>query len=70
MGVGGAQERMVELQRDLVLRAPIRPGALRVYLHPQGASRSAACARTLRSLRQMLATRTPVTYSELLDARA
>ncbi|MFO1538930.1 MAG: DUF2334 domain-containing protein [Chloroflexota bacterium] len=66
MGVGGRYETGVEIQRDLILRRPRPPRTVRLFLHPQGASGSAACNRTLDRLAQLLRTHRPVTYSELL----
>lgn len=66
MGVGGRYETGVEIQRDLILRRPRPPRTVRLYLHPQGASTSAACARTLDRLADLLRTHRPVTYEELL----
>jgi predicted deacetylase len=40
----------------------------RVFLHPQGASTSADCARVLRRIGQLRSERTATTFSGLLDA--
>ena len=39
----------------------------RFFLHPQGASRSLACARVLREIGEAARTRRPITFAELLD---
>ena len=68
MGAGSVQERLVAMERALVLAAGSRLPVVRVFLHPQGASRSRACASVLRALDGLLRERDPVTYAALLDA--
>jgi predicted deacetylase len=70
MGAGPNQERMVALggavlsrPLGMLLRAP----AHRFFLHPQGASSSAACAGALAGIASLARTHRPATYSELLD---
>jgi hypothetical protein len=66
MGVGGAAERFYELQREVTLRFPRPAGVLRVYLHPQGAPESPACARALRRIAGLVGERRLATYADLL----
>jgi hypothetical protein len=41
--------------------------ALKVFFHPQGASRSAACARVVQRLAPLVGRRRLVTYAALVD---
>jgi len=68
MGAGPSQERLVAIERLLVTAAASRLPAVRVFLHPHGASRSRACSAVLGSLERLMSERTPVTYAALLDA--
>lgn len=68
MGASPRQERLVAMERLLVSAGMSRLPVARVFLHPQGASGSRACAAVLRTLSRLVATRTPVTYAALLDA--
>ena len=68
MGAGPSQERLVAVERLLVTAAASRLPAVRVFLHPHGASRSRACSAVLGSLERLMSERTPVTYAALLDA--
>lgn len=70
MGTGGLSEALVGLEgrfaRSIWQR--IATGPVRVFLHPQGAPRSRACAATLRVVGQLLRRGyRPRTYLELLD---
>ncbi|MGO9180786.1 MAG: DUF2334 domain-containing protein [Candidatus Limnocylindrales bacterium] len=68
MGADGLQEGLIDAEAGLLMAAqPLLP-ALRVFLHPVRASTSPACRRTLRLIERLLRTRTPVTYTQLLDA--
>jgi predicted deacetylase len=68
MGADRLQEALIGAEAGLLMAAePLLP-ALRVFLHPVRASRSPACRRTLRLIERLLRTRTPVTYTQLLDA--
>jgi predicted deacetylase len=66
MGVGGRQERLYELQREVTVRGPIQPQTLRFHLHPQGARRSPACGRALHRLGRLVREREVATYTRLL----
>lgn len=70
MGAGVAQERLVRLGGTVLsrpLRVLLRAPAHRFFLHPQGASRSAACAAVLTALAGVARDNRPMTYAELLD---
>ena len=67
MGADVTQERLVAAERRLVMALQRRIPVVRVFLHPQGARRSRACAAVLRTLERLLTVRTPVTYATLLD---
>ena len=71
MGTGGPTETLVGLEGWLVRTVWRRllPGPVRIFLHPQGASRSAACAATLRAIGRLRPSLRPMTYRELLDGR-
>lgn len=66
MGAGPVQESLVGVERALVGAIASRFPTVRVFVHPQGAERSGACAAVLRSLERMLRSRSPVTYAEVL----
>lgn len=68
MGAGPIQERLVGVERALVVGGSAALPVLRVFLHPQGAERSAACAAVLGALERLLRRRTPVSYAALLGA--
>lgn len=68
MGAGPVQERLVAVERLFVQALVPALPVVRLFLHPQGAERSTACAAVLHALERMLATRRPVTYAALLDA--
>ncbi|GIW19720.1 MAG: hypothetical protein KatS3mg065_0016 [Chloroflexota bacterium] len=69
MGVGGAVEGLVGLEGWFVRSVwyPVAGGPVRVFLHPQGAPRSRACAATLRAIERLRRSLRPTTYLELLD---
>jgi predicted deacetylase len=69
MGVGGVGEGLVGLEGQLVRSVwhPLLGGAARVFLHPQGAPRSRACAASLRAIGRLRRSLRPTTYRELLD---
>jgi len=71
MGTGGPTETLVGLEGWLVRTVWRRllPGPVRIFLHPQGAPRSAACAATLRAIGRLRPSLRPTTYRELLDGR-
>ncbi len=70
MGTGGVAEALVGLEERFVrsLWPRLAGGSSRVFLHPQGAPRSRACAATLRTLDRLRRTHRPSTYLGLLDA--
>lgn len=71
MGTPGLAEALVGLEGRFV-RAIWRASggrAVRVFLHPQGAPESAACAATLRAIGRLRETHRLTTYRELLDGR-
>lgn len=68
MGAGPAHETLIRLGGRLCMAAEPRAPVVKVFLHPQGAPRSAACRRTLLQLRQLLRERRPTTYAQLLAA--
>jgi len=68
MGAGGSSEALVGVERVLVATAASRLRTVRVFLHPQGAATSPACAATLRALERILRTHAPATYTEVLGA--
>lgn len=69
MGTGGVAEGLVGLEGRLVRSVwqRLAGGPIRVFLHPQGAPRSRACAATLRAIGRLLRTHRPSTYLDLLD---
>lgn len=67
LGSGPLNEGLVRAGAALLRPWRAHAPAVSVFLHPQGASRSPACARVLRELAQLLSERRPVTYAELLD---
>uniref|UniRef100_A0A831TI17 DUF2334 domain-containing protein n=1 Tax=Thermorudis peleae TaxID=1382356 RepID=A0A831TI17_9BACT len=67
LGAGPVNETLVWAGAALLRPWRAHAPAVSVFLHPQGASRSPACARVLRELAQLLRERRPVTYGELLD---
>jgi predicted deacetylase len=71
MGAGAVQERLVRLGGTVLsrpLRVLLRVPAHRVFLHPQAASRSAACAAALTRLARIARDHRPIVYADLLDA--
>ncbi len=66
VGAGGVNEGLAALGSALLSPLRARSRAVTVFLHPQRARSSAACARALRILERMLRDRRPVTYRELL----
>lgn len=66
MGAGALQERLLGLGGGATrVLAPLVP-VVKVFLHPQSAPESEACAQVLCTLRGLLHDRRPVTYAELL----
>lgn len=68
MGAGRVQERLVGVERALLLTGRRAFPVLRVFLHPAGAPRSASCRRTLCALEPLLRERRAVTYADLVHA--
>jgi len=68
MGVGRVHEVLVGAGAVLLAPWRQRSPAVSVFLHPQGAPGSSACARVLRDLARLLSDRTAVTYGELLES--
>jgi len=71
MGAGPVQEALVRFAGVVIarpLRRVIRPGVHRVFLHPQGAPESRACARVLDRVAMLVRMHEPTTYRALLDA--
>ncbi len=68
MGAGPVQERLVDVERALVMGTRRAFPVVRVFLHPAGARRSRSCRRTLEALETLLRERTPATYAQVLDA--
>jgi predicted deacetylase len=67
MGAARFAERLTGLENALTMHWPLEPRILRVFLHPNNAPDSAACAGVLRSLPRLAAQRDLVTYAELLS---
>ncbi len=67
IGAGRLHEELVRIGAALLSPWRQRSRAISVFLHPQGASQSPACARVLLELARLLRDRRPVTYDELLD---
>lgn len=72
VGVGGLGEALVGLEGRFVRSVwyPVADGPVRVFLHPQGAPRSRACAATLQVIGRLRRSLRPMTYLELLDGRS
>jgi predicted deacetylase len=71
MGAGAAQEALIRLGAAALFRplaGLLHAPAIRIYLHPQGASASRACARVLRQVEQLARGHRSGTYAELLGA--
>lgn len=71
MGAGQVQEALVGLGGTLIsrpLRTLLRRDVHRVFLHPQAARESAACARVLDRIAMLGRMHEPTTYRALLDA--
>jgi predicted deacetylase len=71
MGAGSAQEALVRLGAAALsrpLRFLLARGIHRVFLHPQGASRSRDCATVLRHIAGLASTHPAATYGALVDA--
>jgi predicted deacetylase len=67
MGAGAFQERLLGvIGAGTRCAGPILP-VIKIFLHPQAAPTSAACARVLRTLAGLLHERRPVTYAQLLS---
>lgn len=69
MGAGPTQERLVALGGHAWMAVAQTAPVLKVFLHPQGARTSAACAHILSLLPHLIATRRIVSYGSLLAAR-
>ncbi len=67
MGAGSGQESLIRLGSWGCMRLPSRAGAVKVFLHPQGARTSADCRRTLRDMGALVQRRTCVTFRDLVD---
>jgi predicted deacetylase len=67
LGSRPLDERLVQVGAALLHPWRERAAAVSVFLHPQGAAGSPACARVLRELARLLSERKPVTYGELLE---
>jgi len=67
MGADPWQERLVRLAGAAQLTAAPFSPVVKVFLHPQHASRSDDLRRTLRVLGQLVRHRKPTTYGQLLD---
>lgn len=70
LGAGPIQEAMLRAGGVLIF-GPLRSllkRPIRVYLHPQRASRSRDCARVLREIQSLARHHAPATYAELLHA--
>lgn len=66
MGAGAIQEVLIAMGgRVLLAAAPAAP-AVKVFMHPQGAPASAACADILQRLERLLCQRTVITYGQFL----
>ena len=70
MGAGSVQERLVGIADAIIRVAAPAFGALKVFLHPQGAPQSAACRRVLEGLPSLMRGRTLVTYGQLVAGSA
>lgn len=66
MGAGAVQERLVGLERRVLLAGRGAFPVLRVFLHPAGARESAACRATLGAVERLCRERRPVTYADLV----
>jgi predicted deacetylase len=66
MGADAVQERLVRLGSDLLAPLTAYAPVIKVFLHPQGAPRSADCTRALREIARLARTRRLVTYERLL----
>jgi uncharacterized protein len=66
MGAGPVQERLVGVERRLLLAGRGAFPVLRVFLHPAGARHSVACRATLDAVERLCRERRPVTYANLL----
>ncbi len=69
MGGGPAQERLVRLGGQAWLTAARTAPVLKVFLHPQGARRSADCTHILRLLPKLIEDRRIVSYGSLIAPR-
>ena len=70
MGAGSEQEALMRVGAALLSRPLawlLRAPATRIYLHPQGASHSRDCARTLHEIEHRARVERPGTYAQLLD---
>jgi len=71
MGAGPAQEVLLRVGAAVLFRplaSLLHAPAARIYLHPQNASRSRACARVLREIERLARDRACATYAQLIDA--
>jgi predicted deacetylase len=66
MGGGPAQERLVRLGGQAWATVTRTAPVLKVFLHPQGARRSADCARILRLIPRLIENRRIVSYESLI----
>lgn len=71
MATGAVQEALLRLGGAILFRplaVLLEAPAVRIYLHPHGASSSPDCARVLREIELLARTRRAGTYAELLRA--
>ena len=66
MGADALQERLVGIGARACLGVARPLPLVKVFLHPQGARSSPACARTLHTLAGLLRMRAPTTFGEYL----
>lgn len=66
MGAGTVQERLVGIANRLNRLGARAFPVLKVFLHPQGARRSAACRRVLEQIPELMRERTLATYGQLV----
>ncbi|MGH2390645.1 MAG: DUF2334 domain-containing protein [Chloroflexota bacterium] len=69
MGGGPAQERLVRLGGHAWMTAARTAPVLKVFLHPQGARRSADCTHILRLIPKLIEDRRIVSYGSLIASR-
>jgi predicted deacetylase len=70
MGADPIQERLVRLGGDVIAPLAKRSPVIKVFLHPQGARRSAACSHILHQIAGLIVNRRVVTYGSLIVPRS